>query len=267
MTAWDPDPAYLRAAIASVCAQTLPEWELIVIEDPGRLDLQPLLAEFGDPRIRHEQAPAHRGLSASRNRGLILARGELVAILDADDECLPGRLAAQVAFLDQHREVAVVGSQIEVVDASSQRLGFRGYPCQHERIVRAMRRYNPIAHPAVVFRRRAVLATGGYRLTRHAACDDYELWSRLCCAGARFANLPEALVRYRLHDGAMKARLAHATLRDTLLIKHRYFGRELDLGDRCRMLAERALLALPQPLVNGLFRHFLVRPRLPAVDG
>ncbi len=267
MTAWDPEPGYLRDAVASVCAQTLQDWELIVIEDPGRQSLRPLLAEFGDPRIRHEVAPVHRGLSASRNRGLLLARGELVAILDADDECLPGRLAAQVAFLDQHPEITVAGSQIEIVDAASRRLGFRGYPCQHERIARAMRRYNPIAHPAVVFRRRTVLAAGGYRVTRHAACDDYELWSRLCCSGARFANLPEPLVRYRLHGGAMKQRLAHATLRDTLLIKHRYFGGELDLGDRCRMLAERALLALPQTLVNNLFRRLLVRRHLPALDG
>lgn len=265
MSVWRARPDWLRAAVQSVLGQSLRDLELIVLEDPphGPLDLA---GEFGDGRLRHVRAETGSDLPTSRARTLELARSDLVAILDADDLCHPDRLRRQVAFLDAHPEVAVVGTAIEVIDEHDRRLGYRVHPAGHDSIARAMRRHNPLAHPSVLFRKAAVLAAGGYRTRPGAACDDYELWARLAAHGARFANLQEPLLRYRLHGGAMKARLLRATLRDTLWIKRHYFAGRLDLGDRLRILGERALLALPAPLVASLFRHTQLRATAPGAE-
>jgi glycosyltransferase involved in cell wall biosynthesis len=92
--------AVIGRALASVRAQTLPEWEAIVIDD-GSTDasvraLAPFLA---DPRIRLIRLPANLGAGPARNAGLEAARGRWVAFLDADDAWHPDKLARQSAFM------------------------------------------------------------------------------------------------------------------------------------------------------------------------
>lgn len=258
----DPDPDFLRAAVASVLAQSLQDLELVVVEDPGERSAAPVLAALGDRRIRHVVNPTRAGLAKSRNQAVNLAAAEYVAIIDGDDICLPGRMQRQADFLDAHPEVAVVGCQIEVLGADGRSRGGRAYPTDHAAIRRALRRYNPLPHPGVMFRRSAVQAVGGYR-DAAPACDDYDLWSRLARAGRDFANLPEVLIRYRLHPGAMKRRQLRATLRDTLRVKREHWAGELGPGDRLRMVGERLLLCLPPALVAAVFERLTYRP-LPA---
>jgi glycosyltransferase involved in cell wall biosynthesis len=264
VTVRDPDPRLLRLAVQSALAQTFRDFELLVVEDPGARPAAAALSGLDDPRLRVTTNAAPLPLAAARNRGLEMAAGELVAILDCDDECAPERLAAQVAFLDAHRDIAVVGSQLEVVDEGGVRLGFRSYPTAHQDLVAAMRRRNPLAHPSVMFRRAVVQQHGGYRSLGDDACDDYELWSRLAQAGVQFANLPAPLLRYRLHGGAMKQRRLRATLRDTLAVKQIYWRAQMNFGDHLAVLGERAALWLPAPLVLFLFRRRHLRARLGA---
>ena len=73
--------------------------------------------------------------------------------------------------------------------------------------------------------------------------------------GVRFANLPDALLRYRLHSAAIKSRHVRASLRDTIRIKERYWRDRMGLRARLRLLGERCLLLLPQALVLLLFRR------------
>jgi hypothetical protein len=124
-----------------------------------------------------------------------------------------------------------------------------------------MRRYCPLAHPSVVMRRVAVLAAGGYRHFHRA--EDYDLWCRLAGQGAVFANYPEPLVRYRLHGDSAKSVGLREQLRNTLAVKRAHFRGRMNLGDRARYLAERALLFAPPPLVRWLFIKYQFQSRLP----
>jgi glycosyltransferase involved in cell wall biosynthesis len=260
------DPGYFAAAVRSVRAQTFRDFEWVVAENPPYGCVAELLATAPELRVRHVRIEGKVSLAAARNQALAGARGELLAILDADDENAPERLARQVAGFAAAPGLAVLGGALEVIDAGGGTLGYRDYPLADAAIKTAMRRYNPIAQPAVMLRRQAIAAVGGYRDAGEGACEDYELWSRMAQQGLQFANLPEVLVRYRIHPRANKARRLRATLRDTLRVKREFWQRDLDLGDRLRVLGERALLLLPPALVTRLFLRSSLQRRPPGVD-
>jgi glycosyltransferase involved in cell wall biosynthesis len=256
-------PELFAATARSVAAQTFTDFEWVILESPPYGCVAEVLANSGLPRVRHVRLPDAPTLAAGRNAAVAASRGALLAILDADDECAPTRLASQVAFLAAHPEIAVVGGVLQVIDDAGRGLGYRAYPNEHEAIAVAMRRHNAMAQPAVMLRRSAFEAVGGYREYGEGACEDYELWSRLMQNGHRFANLREVVLRYRIHPGGNKTQRMRATLRDTLRVKREYWRAQFTLGDHCRALGERVLLNLPASWVLGTFLRRTLRSSPP----
>ena len=104
---------FLDEAIRSVFDQTYSRWELLLVDDgssDGSTAIARGWAEREPERVRYLEHPGHRnqGMSASRNAGLRAARGEYLALLDADDVWLPEKLTRQVAILEAHPEVALL---------------------------------------------------------------------------------------------------------------------------------------------------------------
>jgi glycosyltransferase involved in cell wall biosynthesis len=249
----DPHPVYFVEAVGSVLGQTFPDLELLIIEEPSSRDGRSLLAHVDDPRIRHRMHDTRTSLVEQRNRGLALARAELVAVLDADDIAEPGRLEAQIRYLDSHPEVGVLGTQLKLIDPRGATLGYRRYPIQAPDVARALRLFNPIGQPSIMLRKSAVEECGGYQYSSHPATEDYELWCRMAAQGVGLANLPEPLVRYRIHPGGMKTTRLRGILRGSIEIKQRYFRGRLGIAGYTRLLAERLLLRLPASWVMHLF--------------
>ncbi len=250
-----PNADYFRDAVRSVLSQTFSDFELLIIEDPPFTDL---LSGLDDPRIHLHRNDTRLGLAGSLKLGTELARAPLIARLDADDVCEPDRLERQLAFLREHPEVDVYGSRITIIDAAGQPIAQRLLPLTHDEIAAALRRYNCISHPSVMMRREAVLGAGGYDAGR-AHLEDYELWCRMLTRGARFANSPQPLLRYRFHPGALKFQDVHREIRGLREIRARYFAGQLSLRDRLHALAERVLLLLPPRFVMWLFTRLQYR--------
>ena len=188
---------YLREAIESVLAQNLEKLELVVIDDGSTDGTSAILEEYvNNGRIRvHRQT--NQGLVAALNAGLRIAQSKYVARLDADDICMPGRLAAQLRFLECHPEVLAVGGAIEMIDEHGHSKGRRGYPVGQVAATSGMLKGCTLAHPAVMMRKEAVQAVGGYRTVfKHA--EDYDLWLRLIEHGP-VDNLAEVMIKYRVH--------------------------------------------------------------------
>jgi glycosyltransferase involved in cell wall biosynthesis len=257
-----PHPRYFREAVRSILTQTFQDFELVIVEDPSPEPGRDLLDEFQDRRLRYFLNPRRTSLVAQRNRGLAEARADLVAVQDADDISEPTRLERQVEYLRAQPEVSVVGSQVCVIDGDGAVCGYRAFPLEHDRILRAMNRFLPIAQPSAMFRKAAVVAAGGYADNGAGVAEDYDLVSRLALQGTRFANLPDALLRYRLHPGQLKATDWRNIVRGTVLVKRRYWRGRLDLPARLWLWAEYLLLGAPPALVRPLlFRLLYQDPR------
>jgi glycosyltransferase involved in cell wall biosynthesis len=255
MPLYAAEPVYLRSALESVLRQTLEDFELLIVEDPSPRAAEQVVGQYADPRIRYVLNAQRGSLVKQLNQGLEAARAELVARFDGDDVCAPLRLQRQLEYLQQHAGVSVLGSQITIIDQHGRQRGRRRYPLTHEAILRSLPRFNPLAHPSVMYRKTPILDAGGYTFPE---TEDYELWSRLARRGARFANHPESLLQYRIHPAAVKATRLRQILRATLEVKRLYWQDRMDTLGRARMLVERLMLRLPPQWVARLFAatHF-----------
>jgi hypothetical protein len=196
----DGEP-HLRESLESVLAQTFADFELVVVDDGSSDGSREIVRSYRDPRIRLLENGRGLGLAPSLNRGIREARGELLARQDADDVSEPERLARQVAHLDAHPEVALLGCAAREVDSRGRHLRDVALPRDAAAIRWAMLFSCPFVHTAVVFRRSALERVGPYD-ERFSYSMDYDLWLRIA-REFPVANLPEPLVRYRVHEGSM----------------------------------------------------------------
>lgn len=191
---------YLREAVNSVLSQSFKDFEFIIIDDGSTDRSGELLASYtrADKRIILVSRP-NKGLTKSLNEGLHLARGEFVARMDGDDVCILERFERQVAYLREHLDIVLVGSRVEFIDPEGFPINLKpGLMMNHEQIDTALLSKGwPLVHPAVMMRRDAVMAIGGYSET-YPTNQDHDLFLRLAEHG-KLANLPDVLLQYRQH--------------------------------------------------------------------
>lgn len=193
---------YLRQAIDSVLAQSFADLELIAVDDGSTDDSAAIVAGYSDPRIVLLRQENH-GLPATLNRGIAHARGRYVARQDHDDVSLPDRVAKQVAFLDAHPDIAMVGTWAAILDASGQATRFHRHPCDPATLKFELLFDNPFVHSSVMIRRSVLDEVGGYATDRSRRFpEDYELWSRIA-RRRPVANIPEVLLLYREVAGSL----------------------------------------------------------------
>ena len=218
---------YLREAVESILDQTFADFEFIIVDDGSTDNTWRILQSYAarEPRIVLVRNEINVGVAGSLNKGLGLARGEYIARMDADDVSLPERLAAQVAFLDEHSPVGVVGCAVQMIDSYGSPMYVQHFPTTHGPLLWALCFYTPLAHPTVVFRRPVVERVGGYNDVL-LANQDRDLWQRLSSV-TRLANLPDVYLLYRLHPHAISYRHADTQARNSAKAGQRVMARIL----------------------------------------
>lgn len=192
--------SYVAEAVESILSQTFRDFEFLVFDDGSTDRSLEILQAYTDrdDRIR-VFAKQHRGHVPWLNEGIQIARGEFVARMDADDVALPQRFARQVEFLNHHSDCVVVGCDIMMIDPDGDPLATAKHKTVHEDIEADLLGggHGVIAHPTCMMRRSTLLAVGAYR-EEFETIEDFDLWFRLAEQG-RLANIPEVLLKYRLH--------------------------------------------------------------------
>jgi len=205
---------WLDRAIWSVRCQTMPYLEFIIIDDGSTDKSRQIIQEHmeADRRIRLITLE-HGGIVPALNTGITAAKTSLIVRMDADDEMINSRLQLQLDYMDENRHVDILGGQMLGRSADGRDMGpMHRLAITHDAICEKMLTENPMAHPAVIFRKAAWEKVGGYK--GDGRCEDYRLWVEMRLAGCRFANLEEPVLIYQhTHEG----NAPYATWRDSVL--------------------------------------------------
>lgn len=192
---------FIREAIASVLAQSYATWELIVVDDGSTDETGEIVRSFADLRIRYVRHAQNLGIAASRSDGLAASSGAYLAVLDSDDVWSdPRKLETQVAFLEHHPDHAIVGTFIELIDSTGEKIGTAEYSTDDQSIRRRILVRNQFAHSSVLMRASIAVQAGGYGSMQIG--EDLDLFLRLGMLG-EFANIPSYMTLYRVHDGGI----------------------------------------------------------------
>jgi len=233
--------SFLRESIESVLAQTFTDWELIAVDD-GSSDASPaILADYyADPRVRVFPLPKNIGRTPALRHAFDQARGEYIAVLDQDDLSHPERLARQVAFLDQHSDVVLVGSWAKYIDEEGNVFAKFMPPTNGDEFPDCLGWGNPIVHSSAMYRKQAAVMAGGYPEQFNYA-QDYGLILALVQLG-KLAIIDDYLCKLRAVKGGMTRSSRHRMIVSSdLLALSQYAAKTLPLSTRSRRLNRRAI--------------------------
>lgn len=195
---------YLDECLKSLSEQTLQASEIILVYDGFiRDELQEVVSawEYKLP-IKVVRLNHNMGLAAALNVGLEACSNDIVARMDTDDICLPGRFEKQLNIMMENPSIDVLGSQAFEIDGQGRVIGEISVPVDKSRI-KQLAWACPMIHPSVVYKREKILALGGYNVEAPRRQDDYELWIRCLKSGLLLENTSEVLLGYRIDENAV----------------------------------------------------------------
>ena len=217
---------YLPESVESVLAQTVPDWELQIIDDGSTDDTSAIIQPYlQDSRIRYLKSDS-LGQTRAKTLGFRLTAGEFVAFLDADDAWLPSKLEKQLAVFAQQPDLGVCFTRRRLMDAES-----RPLPSQDAakpprgQILPDVFLKNFICFSTVMARRTVLDHVGAFDAEWDLAID-YGLWLRIA-PHYRFDYVDEELVKYRTGHGNLSKKLADRVAIAESIMNRAIFRRRL----------------------------------------
>ncbi len=216
----------LEAAIESARNQTFKGWELIIADDGSTDNTAEVIKKWQkrEPRIVFTRNEVNQGISKNYNRGLRLAKGEYIAMLDDDDPWADNRkLEKQIEFLDKNPDYVGCGGGVVVIDGQGRELYRYLKPETDEEIRNKMLFSNPLANSTTMFRRAAAGKKGFYdESIRYAG--DRDFWLKMGLIGKLY-NFPEYFSYYTMTGDNTSLKRIKPHLKTSLLVMKRYKGR------------------------------------------
>ncbi len=252
---------FLRGAIASVMAQTVSDWEIIVCDDGSTDETPELMAELmasnGDARIQYVRHDRNIGKSNNMRSGFEAATGRYFVKFDDDDLLTPEFLEKTSRILDQYSAVDLVGTDHWVIDAAgdrnldwtetnSHKWGRSELP---EGVIQDLLSkvfVTQCLQVGATLWRMDVLRELDYMLRDWQSCEDNDLFVRFALAGMQGYYLPERLMEYRFHaeQQRIEPAIAHLRAKVTYLESHGFDNDELDAIRQSRLIETKLLLGL-----------------------
>lgn len=250
-------PEFVRFALDSMLVhQSVKPSEIVLVQDgPVPPELISLLDEYDCkyPEVLHIiRLEKNGGLGNALKLGVDNAKYDIIARMDSDDICLLDRFEKQVAFLDAHPEVDIVGGQMtEFIGSPDNIVGKREVPLTNNEIYDYMKSRCALNHVTVMFRKEAILKAGNYQ--DWFWNEDYYLWVRMMINHCVFANIPDVAVNVRSGADQYARRGGK-----------KYFDSEIGIK---KLMLERGFITRRKYIVNYIQRFVIQRMMPNSVRG
>lgn len=204
---------YIKESIEALLNQTYSNFEIIVIDDCGIDNSIELVKKYADNRFKFIHNKINCGIAYSRNIGLKNSRGKYVAILDDDDISMPKRLAAQVDFLENNKDIDVLGGESIWIDGYGQVIrGQIAIPKDPDYIKTSFLFGNMYNNSEVMFRKSLI---DEYNISYEDSLlgmEDFKFWIE-CSKIGKFSNLDELLLKRRMAGDNTTAKILRDNIR------------------------------------------------------
>lgn len=213
MPIYNTDQNCLKETIDSILAQTMTDFELLVLNDsPENTEIERIVLSYKDKRIKYFKNEKNLGISQTRNKLLQLSNGEYLAVIDHDDISAPSRFEKEAYLLDKNPEIGVVGSWYRRLPDGKIKKRY----LSNEQIRKDLTARCAILHPSSMIRKSILEENNIAYEEAFSPAEDWALWVRLI-GKTKFANIPEILLSYRDYVGntskAQKQKMEQASLK------------------------------------------------------
>lgn len=255
---------FVRQAIESILNQTYQNLELLIADDGSKDRTWQIVTSYGSDKIKTFRFKKNIGAFPRTNFLIKHAKGKYLALMDSDDVSHGDRIKTQIDFLKNKTDVIVVGSQVNVINEEGEIIGKKNLPNTHADIYGQFGFIHPMVHPSCMMRKSLLPKRKSLYFTDFGVNSDYHTFIELLRYG-QFANLPDALLNYRVHArNSSLSNLKHYfinTLKIRWLAITRY-GYQMSLKAIILTLCQiPSLLFLPQgiisfvyPFVRGIYK-------------
>lgn len=193
---------FLDDSIQSILNQTFSDFEFIIINDASTDNSDKIVKKYlDDERIIYIKNRKNEGIVYNLNHGLDIAKADIIARMDGDDISDITRFKKQYEFLKNNLSIDVVGSFIKIIDEKNNKIGERKKMTDPKKIKKDFLIHSSLVHPTTMYRKKPVLDIGKYR-KKYLHTEDLDLWYRLVYSGCNVSNIPEFLLKYRIHSNS-----------------------------------------------------------------
>lgn len=263
MTVYKNDnPAYFHKSLMSMLTQTYMPDEVVLVKDgPITKELEAVIDNINidfPNMLQVLSLEKNVGLGLALNEGIKVCRNELIARMDADDISMKNRCELQLNEFKKDPTLDIVGSAVdEFIGNERNILCKRSVPLTHEEICRFARQRDPFNHPTVMYRKKSIIAVGGYSDLRKN--QDTDLWIKMIMNNAKTKNISSSLVLFRFDDKTYERRKNWMNTKLLISIRFRAykkgFGSIFDLMKVC--LTQIAIFLLPIDFQKWIYKSFL----------
>lgn len=199
------DPGFLSIALKSIYDDQIvkPDEIVVVFDGPLTNELYTVLNEFKvgkEDVVKYFPQEENHGLGEALRIGSEKCTCDYILRMDSDDISDPHRFERQIAYVEMHPEIDVLGTDIaEFNESIDEDMRVRSCPENHDDIVQMGKKRNPMNHVSVCMKKEALEKCGGYKTL--LLLEDYYLWLNMIAAGCKLANIHESLVYVRVGNG------------------------------------------------------------------
>lgn len=257
-------PSYLKEAVMSILSQSFRDYKYFIsIDGPIGYELRKVLESISDSRIEIIESKDNKGLATILNGLLDKCRKEgyeFIARMDADDISVLDRFEKQIAYLQAHPNVDMVGGAINEIDENGNNRGkIIHYPCAPDNCRKFFAKRNPVAHPTVMFRRSFFEKVGWKYPTDFVRNEDTRLWHEGYKHGCVIANLPDVLLNFRITDNMFKHRRNGHEFAKSQLKLRKLIAKDLGYGIKAYIYAYAMYLLMICPSWVLKFAYKMLR--------
>lgn len=191
---------YLDESINSILNQTFKDFEFIIVNDCSKDRTKEIIEKFKkkDKRIILLNNKNNLKVPLTRSRGLKIARGKYIAVMDADDIAIKNRLELQYYFMEKNQDIFMCGGSAIVMDEEGKTIGIFKKINDPDKVKRNLLKGNPMVHSSVMFRN-----TGEYFYReKFEDADEYDVYLSILSDGRKITNIPNFLIKFRLNKGS-----------------------------------------------------------------